>query len=90
MPTLTREAYIEALKKHGRRVANRLALASLPVAGRSLDDFYACYGPETALPEGETAKTDMVYLFDPAGWFVYYEAPDYTQWPEPPKNEPQK
>ena len=81
---LTAEQYIEVLKQHGRRVANRVALAAMPVVGRSLADFYMCYAPEESLPPHEIAKTDMVYIFDPSGWFVYYEESGYDLWPEPP------
>jgi len=85
---LTREAYIDILRKHGRRVANRVALATMPVAGRTLADFYACYASEEGLPVNEVAKTAMIAAFDPAGWMVYYEKPIYTLADEPPTNTP--
>jgi hypothetical protein len=88
MASLTHEQYIDALKKHGRRVANRLVLSTMPVAGRKLADFYACYGEESGLPANEVSRTSMSAVFDPAGWMVYYEAPVYSLWSEPPKAEP--
>jgi len=85
---MTPERYIEILVRHGRRVANRVVLASMPVAGRGLDDFYECYGDESELPEKEQSTTGMAHVFDPAGWFVYYTNPDYSLWPEPTHNDP--
>lgn len=86
--TLRPEEYRDALFTHGRRVANRLVLASLPLRGRVLSDFYACYAPEgadgertvdrtgdrpsTDLPERERCVTGLIRKFDPSGWFAHY------------------
>ncbi|PMS29645.1 hypothetical protein B0G57_1448 [Trinickia symbiotica] len=67
------QEYRDILKAHGRRVANRAAFASLPKnSERTLDDFYACYGPEDRLPEHERCTTGMIQRFDPAGWRHLY------------------
>lgn len=85
---MTREEYIKILKQHGRRVANRAALASMTgSAGKTHDDFYACYAPEDDLPSSEHARTPLIDMFDPTGWFLYYTGPRYDLWPEPPKTE---
>ena len=86
--SITPAKYIEVLKKHGRRVANRVALASMPVVGRTLYDYYACYAPEEDLPEKEQCVTGMSAMFDPDGWFIYYDSsPRYDLWPEAPPQE---
>jgi len=87
MAALTRDKYIEVLRRHGRRVANRVALASMTPRGRTLTDFYACYSPEADLPDHEKCSTDLIHMFDPSGWFVYYTGPRYDLHPEPPKTD---
>jgi hypothetical protein len=57
--TLRPEEYRDALVTHGRRVANRLALAATPMRLRVLQDFYACYAPESAARIGH--KNDSAY-----------------------------
>jgi hypothetical protein len=85
---MTKEEYIKILKQHGRRVANRVALASMPSSvGKSLADFYMCYAPEDDLPSSEHARTNMINVFDPTGWHLYYTGPKYDLWPEPPTVE---
>jgi hypothetical protein len=81
------EDYRDALFTHGRRVANRLVLASLPLRQRTLSDFYACYSPQDGLPEHERCVTGLINKFDPAAWHLHY--PDDAaarlskQWPDP-------
>lgn len=81
---MTPEQYIDILVQHGRRVANRVVLADMSLAKRTLSDFYACYGSELLLErQSEVCQTNMARLFDPTGWFVYY--PDDVEvplWPE--------
>ncbi len=84
---LTRDKYIEVLRRHGRRVANRVALASVRSTERSLADFYACYAPEDTLPEHERCLTGFTAMFDPVGWFAYYTDNALDLWPEPPKQD---
>ncbi len=86
---MTKEEYIAVLKQHGRRVANRVALASMSgSAGRTLADFYMCYAPEDDLPSYEHARTNMIHQFDPTGWHLYYTGPGLDSLhPEPPKTE---
>ncbi|MBB4515834.1 hypothetical protein [Paraburkholderia fungorum] len=65
--------YRRILVEDGRRVANRVAYASL---GRgeetSLGDFYAMYSDERSLPENERCKTRAIADFDPVGWSCFY------------------
>lgn len=88
---MTREEYVAILRQHGRRVANRVAFAAVGIQTKTLDDFYAMYGAEDDLPESERCRTDMINMFDPTGWFVYYEeSADNPLWPEPSHTEDQK
>lgn len=84
------ETYLEILAQHGRRVANRVALADINANGghKELSDFYSCYGLEDDLPESEKSKTDLISKFDPTGWFDHYASPITSMWPEP-KHEPE-
>ncbi len=83
---MTPEQYIDVLETHGRRVANRVVLAGIPAnqGTRVLADFYACYAPDNTLPAAEHCDTGMSDIFDPTGWFVYYDGPRYDLWPSPP------
>ncbi len=83
---LTKDKYIEVLRRHGRRVANRVALAEMAPKNLSLDDFYHCYAPEDDLPDSEKCLTGFIAMFDPTGWFVYYSSERYPLHPEPPKD----
>ncbi|MEJ8856362.1 hypothetical protein WKW79_17410 [Variovorax robiniae] len=69
---MRQDEYVEVLKTHGRRVANRVALAHLPKSHRTLQDFYLCYAPETGLSENEMCWTGLINKFDPTGWFSQY------------------
>lgn len=79
---MTREEYIAILAKHGRRVANRVALIDVEVGKRGLDDFYACYGAELTLKVSEVCRTGLSSAFDPTGWHTYYDGIEHDLWPE--------
>lgn len=68
-----REEYRRLLNGHGRRVANRALVASLPREDRDWALFYECYGPEAALPENERCRTGMIREFDPLGHSRFYD-----------------
>ena len=67
-----RETYQRLLDTHGRRVANRAAVSQMPKAERDWTSFYACYGPEEALPENERCRNGTIDQFDPSGWLALY------------------
>jgi hypothetical protein len=85
------EAYLSILAQHGRRVANRVALADITEKNgkKELRDFSACYGLESELPENERCTTDLISQFDPTGWFDHYASPIVSKWPEPAAAPPQ-
>jgi hypothetical protein len=87
---LDADEYNRILAEHGRRVANRVALASVSRDERGgIVSFYACYAPEDNLPEHERCRTGMVYEFDPTGWFKFYLDPSTAQKIEKLKQDPQ-
>lgn len=80
---MTDAEYIEILRTHGRRVANRAVLSATPLDARQLSDFYDCYAPDDTLPEAERGRTPLRNSFDPSGWHALYDGKTYAQWPEP-------
>ncbi|TDN69081.1 hypothetical protein [Paraburkholderia sp. BL10I2N1] len=72
------QEYKRILAEHGRRVANRVAFASLSKeeqAAGGLDNFYACYGAEDGLPEHERKRPgNPANVFDPTGWNDLYHS----------------
>jgi hypothetical protein len=77
--------YLKILAQHGRRIANRVALAHLNEENgkKELRDFYSCYGDESSLPENEKCKTGLISKFDPTGWHDHYVNSIVRLWPEP-------
>lgn len=70
---LDRETYRQLLGAHGRRVANRAAVASAPKDQRGWTAFYACYGHERGLLEIERSRPgNPANEFDPTGWNAFY------------------
>ncbi|MFA8389722.1 hypothetical protein ACEPUD_06290 [Burkholderia ubonensis] len=69
---LDEETYQRLLDTHGRRVANRAAVCQMPKDQRDWSMFYQCYGPESALPENERCRTDVIGKFDPTVWHALY------------------
>jgi hypothetical protein len=67
------EEYRRLLNGHGRRVANRALVESLPREDRDWPLFYECYGPEAALPENERARTEIARGYDPIGYSRFYD-----------------
>lgn len=67
---MTDAEYIDILRTHGRRVANRAVLSVTPLDARLLSDFHDCYGPED---DNERCRTGLIDTFDPAGWHIHYE-----------------
>ncbi len=68
-----RDEYMFLLNAHGRRVANRALVTSLPREDRDWALFYECYSPEATLPENERCRTGMVHEFDPLGYSRFYD-----------------
>jgi hypothetical protein len=74
------EEYKRILTEHGRRVANRVAFASVPREERAADglggfcdSLNALYGPEESLPPHERMrKGEPARYFDPMGWLALY------------------
>jgi hypothetical protein len=73
------QEYLDILKQHGRRVANRAAYASTPIeerAARGLAGFYAdhraMYSDEAKLPENERCTTGMIDTFHPGGTLYWH------------------
>lgn len=73
------------IAEHGRRVANRVAFASLSRdEQRGLGDFYrtlhALYGPEDSLPEHERMRPgNPANDFDPMGFLALYDEHPYNE-----------
>jgi hypothetical protein len=84
---IDRREHKRILAEHGRRVANRVAFASLSREERmagDLGDFhrtiYALYGPEDSLPECERMRPgNPANNFDPMGFLALYEDHPYEE-----------
>ena len=83
---MTPATYVQILKRHGRRVANRACAADSDATG-TLSEFYACYASEDELPNSERCRTGLISQFDPAGWFAPYANPNWYTHPEPALGE---
>ncbi|WP_179404091.1 hypothetical protein [Burkholderia guangdongensis] len=67
------ETYQRLLNAHGRRVANRAAVDSIPRGQRTLSMFYACHGSEEMLSTDERMRPgNPANEFDPTGWTLLY------------------
>lgn len=83
---MTPATYVQILKRHGRRVANRACAADSEATG-TISDFYACYSSEDELPPSERCRTGLINQFDPAGWFAPYANPNWYTHPAPALGE---